>query len=130
MHDGCDISSAIASPGSTWTRDSQAVATPDDDRPAKTSRRWSRHDYRCTGGAIAGWETAMVAEHGCRSKQVYLSKAEAKRVARLMSRRHREALHLYRCPDCGYHHVGHIVPAWRRIPSIASQTEAAEWALA
>lgn len=72
----------------------------------------------------------MVAEQGCRSKQVYLSKAEAKRVARLMSSRHREALHLYRCPDCGYHHVGHIVPAWRRIPSIASWTEAAEWASA
>ena len=130
MPDGCDISSAIASPSSTWTRDSQAVATPDDDRPAKTSRRWSRHAYRCTGGAIAGWESAMVSEQGCRSKQGYLSKAEAKRVARLMSRRHREALHLYRCPDCGYHHVGHIVPAWRRIPSIASRTEAAEWASA
>ena len=81
-------------------------------------------------GRIAGWEAAMVAEQGCRSKQVYLSKAEAKRVARLMSRRHRDALHLYRCPDCGYHHVGHIVPAWRRIPSIASRPEAAEWASA
>jgi len=50
-------------------------------------------------------------ERACRSKQVYLSKAEAKQVARSMSRRHREALHLYRCPHCGYHHVGHVVPA-------------------
>lgn len=70
----------------------------------------------------------MVAGQDCRSKQVYLSKAEAKRVARLMSRRHREALHLYRCPECGYHHVGHLVPAWQRTSSIASQTEAADWA--
>lgn len=51
----------------------------------------------------------------CRSKQVYLSKADAKRVARTMSRRHREALHLYRCPHCGYHHIGHVVPATLRI---------------
>jgi hypothetical protein len=72
---------------------------------------------------IARWETAMAAEQGCRSKQVYLSKAEAKRVARLMSRRHRDALHLYRCPNCGYHHVGHLVPAWQRTPSVASRTE-------
>ncbi len=56
----------------------------------------------------------MDVEHTCRSKQVYLSKAEAKRVAREMSRRHREALHLYSCPHCGYHHVGHVVPAYVR----------------
>jgi uncharacterized Zn finger protein len=68
----------------------------------------------------------MDAGQGCRSKQVYLSKAEAKRVARLMSRRHRDELHLYRCPECGYHHVGHIVPAWRRTPPIASRTEASD----
>jgi hypothetical protein len=66
----------------------------------------------------------MFAEQGCRSKQVYLSKAEAKRVARLMSRRHGEALHLYRCPECGYHRVGHIVPAWQRMPSLVLRTEA------
>lgn len=53
-------------------------------------------------------------ERTCRAKQVYLSKAEAKRVARDMSRRHREALHLYRCPHCGYHHIGHMVPAFIR----------------
>lgn len=56
----------------------------------------------------------MDIERGCRSKQAYLSKADAKRVARLMSHRHREALHLYRCPHCGYHHVGHVVPAFLR----------------
>ena len=63
MHDGCDISSAIPSPGFSWTRDSQAVAAPDDDHPAKTSRRWSRHDNRCTGGAIRG----MGNRHGRRA---------------------------------------------------------------
>jgi hypothetical protein len=77
---------------------------------------------------LAGWERAMFAENGCRSKQVYLSKAEAKRVARLMSRRHSEALHLYRCPECGYYHVGHIVPAWHRTPLIAPQIGAPDWA--
>jgi hypothetical protein len=50
-------------------------------------------------------------ETGCRSKQQYLSKADAKRVARLMTARHRDAFHLYECPNCGYFHVGHIVPA-------------------
>jgi hypothetical protein len=64
-------------------------------------------------GALAEGQI-MDIERACRSKQAYLSKAEAKRVARDMSRRHREALHLYRCPHCGYHHVGHVVPAYFR----------------
>lgn len=60
----------------------------------------------------------MDVQRACRSKQVYFSKAEAKRVARGMSRRHGEALHLYRCPHCGYHHVGHSVPAYLRVPTV------------
>jgi hypothetical protein len=47
----------------------------------------------------------------CGTKQGYLSKAEAKRVARLMSGRYREGFHLYTCRRCGLWHVGHIVPA-------------------
>lgn len=53
----------------------------------------------------------MDVERGCRSKQAYLSKADAKRVVRLMGARHREAFHLYACPACRYYHVGHLIPA-------------------
>lgn len=68
----------------------------------------------------------MDVERACRSKQTYLSKADAKRVARLMSRREREALHLYRCPHCGYHHVGHALPA--AIRAAAGAMTATSWA--
>jgi hypothetical protein len=74
-----------------------------------------------------GGTTIVNVERACRSKQVYLSKAEANRVARDMSRRHREALHLYRCPHCGYHHVGHIVAANIRVAAGAAMT-ATGWA--
>ncbi|MCI0582444.1 MAG: hypothetical protein L0227_06030 [Chloroflexi bacterium] len=47
----------------------------------------------------------------CGTKQGFLSKSEAKRVAQLMRTRHREAVHQYRCPHCGLRHVGHRVPA-------------------
>jgi hypothetical protein len=53
----------------------------------------------------------MNVERGCRSKQTYLTKAEAKQVVRLMGARHRDAFHLYTCPACGYWHVGHLIPA-------------------
>ena len=53
----------------------------------------------------------MDVEAGCRAKQVYLTKGHAKSVARLMARRHRDRFHLYRCPNCGYFHVGHLIPA-------------------
>ena len=56
----------------------------------------------------------MNVERGCRSKQVYLTKAHAKQVVRLMGARHRDAFHQYRCDACGYWHVGHLVPAWLR----------------
>jgi hypothetical protein len=65
----------------------------------------------------------MDVERSCRSKQVYLSKAHAKGIARSMSARHREALHIYSCPSCRYWHVGHMgspelraraVPNWER----------------
>jgi len=56
----------------------------------------------------------MNVEAGCRSKQAYLTKSDAKRVARLMTARHRDGFHLYRCPSCRYFHVGHRVPAFLR----------------
>ena len=51
---------------------------------------------------------------GCVGKQQYLTKADAKRVARLMTERHREPFHQYACPNCRYFHVGHDVPAFLR----------------
>jgi hypothetical protein len=54
------------------------------------------------------------AEAGCRSKQQYLSEADAKHVARLMTVRHRDGFHLYECRNCGSFHVGHNVPAFLR----------------
>jgi len=56
----------------------------------------------------------MNVEAGCRSKQAYLTKRDAKRVARLMTERHRDGFHLYRCPNCRTFHVGHLVPAFLR----------------
>jgi hypothetical protein len=46
----------------------------------------------------------------CGSKQGYLTKHDAKRVARLMTGRHADAFHLYACPHCRLWHVGHLVP--------------------
>lgn len=60
----------------------------------------------------------MDVERSCRSKQVYLTKAHAKAISRLMSARHREALHIYACPSCRYWHVGHIVPASLRARAV------------
>ncbi len=59
-------------------------------------------------------------ERTCRSKQVYLTKAHAKAVVRLMGARHREAFHLYRCEACRYWHVGHLVPQWMRARQVPS----------
>jgi hypothetical protein len=56
-------------------------------------------------------EAEMNIERGCRSKQTYLTKAEAKRVVRLMGARYREAFNLYRCEACRYWHVRHLIPA-------------------
>ena len=53
----------------------------------------------------------MDVERSCRSKQVHLTKSQAKQISRSMSARHREAFHVYACPSCRYWHVGHIVPA-------------------
>lgn len=58
----------------------------------------------------------MNIDRECGSKQDYLSKPEAKRVARLMSVRHREGFHLYTCTQCRLFHVGHLVPALFRGP--------------
>jgi hypothetical protein len=59
-------------------------------------------------------------ERGCRSKQVYLTKAHAKTVVRLMAAKHRDQFHLYRCEACGYWHVAHLVPAWARARPVDS----------
>jgi hypothetical protein len=53
----------------------------------------------------------MNVERGCRSKQTYLTKAEAKQVVRFIGARHREAFNLYRCEACRYYHIGHLIPA-------------------
>ena len=61
----------------------------------------------------------MRIDRECGPKQSYLSKAEAKRVARLMTGRHREAFHLYTCSHCRLFHVGHVMPAFMRQPAWA-----------
>ncbi|MES2210477.1 MAG: hypothetical protein V4515_09875 [Chloroflexota bacterium] len=67
----------------------------------------------------------MRIERECGAKQGYLSKAEAKSVARMMTRRHRQALHLYRCSFCRLFHVGHVVPAPLRAAVIPFPTRRA-----
>lgn len=70
-----------------------------------------------------GWcerQGTVDVERGCRSKQVYLTKAHAKTISRAMSARHREALHIYACPSCRYWHVGHVVPAALRARVVPS----------
>jgi hypothetical protein len=70
----------------------------------------------------------MDVERGCRSKQVYLTKAQAKQIAHGMSRRHRDAFHLYACPHCRYWHVGHIVPSAIRARLVANWSwPAVQW---
>lgn len=69
------------------------------------------------GSADAEGGTVDV-ERSCRSKQVYLSKGQAKAISRSMSARHREALHIYACPSCRYWHVGHQQPAWLRARAV------------
>jgi hypothetical protein len=64
----------------------------------------------------------MNIETGCLGKHAYFTKAEAKRVARGMTRREREAFHLYRCSNCGHLHVGHVVPAFLRQPSTEARS--------
>ena len=56
----------------------------------------------------------MDIDRGCHSKLAFFLKAEAKRVAQGMSRRHGEPFHLYRCPECAHYHVGHVVPSGLR----------------
>jgi hypothetical protein len=59
-------------------------------------------------------------ERSCRSKQVYLSKAHAKAVVRLIGTRHRDQFHLYHCDACRYWHVAHLVPAWLQARQVAT----------
>lgn len=53
----------------------------------------------------------MDPERSCRSKQVYLTRADARRIERVMSRRYRDAFRAYSCHWCGNYHLGHTVPA-------------------
>ena len=74
----------------------------------------------------------MDIDRACGTKQGYLSKPEAKRVARLMSGRHREGFHLYACRQCGLWHVGHVVPATlraaiQRVPTRRAWQVEAAW---
>lgn len=62
----------------------------------------------------------MDINRGCRSKLAFFLKTEAKRVAQGMSRRSGEPFHLYRCPNCGHYHVGHLVPAPVRAATTAA----------
>lgn len=56
----------------------------------------------------------MDVERSCRTKQAYLSKADAKAISHSMSARHREAFRIYACEHCRYWHVAHLQPAWLR----------------
>ena len=76
----------------------------------------------------------MNIDRECGPKQGYLSKAEAKRVARMMSARERDQLHLYRCPHCRVWHVGHVVPSviratLSRLPARRAWQVQADWGL-
>jgi hypothetical protein len=53
----------------------------------------------------------MDPERSCRSKQTYLTRSDARRIERLMSRRYREAFRAYACQWCNAYHLGHTVPA-------------------
>lgn len=62
----------------------------------------------------------MDPERSCRSKQVYLTRADARRIERLMSRRYRAAFRAYPCRWCGNYHLGHTVPASVRAQQVAN----------
>jgi hypothetical protein len=64
--------------------------------------------YLCS---LAAEGQAMDIERGCRSKQVYQTRADAKRVVQLMRRCYREAFRLYPCPACHRYHIAHLAPA-------------------
>ena len=67
----------------------------------------------------------MDPERSCRPKQVYLTRADARRIERLMSRRYREAFRAYPCRWCSYYHLGHTVPAAIRAHQVPSFERAA-----
>ena len=62
----------------------------------------------------------MDPERRCRSKQVYLTRADARRIERLMSRRYRDAFRAYPCSFCGNYHLAHTVPAALRAHQVQS----------
>jgi hypothetical protein len=70
--------------------------------------------------SVAAEGQAMDIDRGCRSKQVYQTRADAKRVVRLMRRGSREAFRLYLCPACDRYHIAHLVPASLRATLVPS----------
>lgn len=49
----------------------------------------------------------------CDGKRPYRDKATAKTVAKRSERSLRQRLHPYRCPHCGYWHLGHKPRPWK-----------------
>jgi hypothetical protein len=92
-------------------RDTQGGTAGTDDLTAIAGAAADRVAIRWYLGSVAAEGQPMDVERGCRSKQAYLTKAEAKQVVRLMGARHRDAFNLYRCEACGYYHIGHLIPA-------------------
>ena len=46
-------------------------------------------------------------EKGCTPKRKYVSRTDARKAARRTANECRERMNAYRCPECGFYHVGH-----------------------
>ena len=62
----------------------------------------------------------MDPERSCRSKRVFLTRADARRIERAMSRKYRDAFRAYPCRFCGNYHLAHTVPAAVRAQLVAA----------
>jgi uncharacterized protein with PIN domain len=62
---------------------------------------------------MAGYHTSALPRYpACHPKIQHASREAAERHVERMP--NAEELHSYRCPACGWFHVGHVVPAARR----------------
>jgi hypothetical protein len=59
-------------------------------------------------------------QRSCRAKRVFLTRADARRIERVMSRRYGEAFRAYACQWCGQYHLGHTVPTALRARQVAT----------